>query len=140
MSEVRISTVIVRLRPRVARERTVSLEEVAAEIAEQSGFDYGDVRAIVYKLARVVVRHLEAGESVKLEELGAFSVACDRYGKLRVGYRPSAFFRRALARDFQGTILNRAHAKLDDEGYAALWLESHPEDTVIMRDGSRRRL
>ena len=33
---------------------------------------------------------------------------------------------------------NGANVGLDEEGYASAWLALHPEDTVVMRDGTTR--
>ncbi len=44
MAEVRIISVISKLRPKVVRGRTVDLDALAEEIAEQSGFDLGGAR------------------------------------------------------------------------------------------------
>jgi hypothetical protein len=44
-----------------------------------------------------------------------------------------------LDTDFKGQVANRENAGLDDEGFAQRWLELHPEDTVVMRDGSTRK-
>ncbi len=138
MAEVRIISVISKLRPKVVRGRTVDLDALAEEIAEQSGFDLGDARDFAYKFATAMVRHLKVGDYVKVGEIGSFYVSCDRNKKLKVSYRASNVIRDELATDFQGKFTNGENAGLDDEGYAAKWLELHPEDTVIMRDGSTR--
>ncbi len=58
MAEVKIISVISKLRPKVVRGRTVDLDALAEEIAEQSGFDLGDARDFAYKFATAMVRHL----------------------------------------------------------------------------------
>ncbi len=138
MAEIKILSVISKLRPRVVRSRTVDLDELAEEIAEQSGFDVGDARDFAYKFAAAMIRHLKVGDYVKLGEIGSFYVTCDRNKKLKVNYRASKEIRDELLTDFEGEFINGENAGLDDEGYAAKWLEMHPEDTVIMRDGSTR--
>jgi hypothetical protein len=39
---------------------------------------------------------------------------------------------------FRGSFINGENTGLDEEGFAARWLELHPEDTVVMRDGTTR--
>jgi len=38
----------------------------------------------------------------------------------------------------KGEFVNGENAGLDDDAYAQRWLELHPGDTVVMRDGSVR--
>jgi nucleoid DNA-binding protein len=138
MAEIKIIAVIGKLRPKVKRGRTVSLDDLADEIAGQSGFDRGDARDFAYKFARGLVNHLKYGDYVKLGEIGNFYLSCDKDKRVRVAHRASNELNRELAQEFRGQFVNGENAGLDDEGYAGRWLELHPEDTVIMRDGSSR--
>ncbi len=138
MAILKSMAVIGKLRPRVARANTVELDTLADEIAEQSGFDRGDSRAFAYKFSQALIRHLQFGDYVKLGEIGSFYVDCDSHKAIKVNYRPSKDIKQAVADNFKGQINNPTHTGLDEEGYVALWLELHPEDTVIMRDGSAR--
>jgi len=138
MAEINIIAVIGKLRPKVRPRRTVDLEDLAAEIAEQSGFDRGDVRDLAYKFASGLIRHLKRGDYVKLGEIGNFYVVSDKNLRLRAVYRAPKAVKQALEQDFQGEIAGRENAGLDEEGYAQRWLETHPEDRVTMRDGSVR--
>jgi nucleoid DNA-binding protein len=138
MAEIRILSVIAKLRPRIERGRVVNLDELADEIADQSGFDRGDARDFAYKFAQGLVRHLARGNYVKLGDVGSFSVDCDKDKNVKVKYRASKGIGNELLTDFRGTFINAENAGLDEEGFAARWLELHPEDTVIMRDGSTR--
>jgi len=138
MAEINIIAVIGKLRPKVKRSRTVDLDDLADEIAEQSGFDRGDARDFAYKFARGLINHLKFGDYVKLGEIGNFYVTCDKDKNLRVAYRSSTVVDKELTHDFRGEYTEGENAGLDDEGYAQLWLELNPGDTVIMRDGSTR--
>ncbi len=138
MTEINIIAVIGKLRPRVKRGRLVELDDLADEIAIQSGFDRGDARDFAYKFALCLITHLKFGDYVKLGEIGSFYVSCDKDKNLRVIYRSSKAVNAELTRDFRGKYIEGENAGLDDEGYAQLWLELYPEDTVIMRDGSTR--
>jgi hypothetical protein len=80
-----------------------------------------------------------------LGDIGSFSVSCDKNKKLKAGYRVAKAINDDLDDDFRGEFVNGENAGLtcqaqreDDEGYAQRWLELHPGDTVIMRDGSIR--
>ena len=138
MAQVTILTVTSKLRPRVNRGRTVELDDLADEIAEQSGFDRGDARDFAYKFSQALINHLKLGEYVKMGDIGNFSVSCDKNKKLKANYRAAKGIKDTLLTDFRGTFTNSGNAGLDEEGFAARWLELHPEDTVVMRDGSTR--
>ncbi len=140
MSEIKIIAVIGKLRPRVKPGRLVDMDDLADEIAAQSGFDRGDARDFAFKFARALVGHLRIGDYVKMAEMGSFYLSCDKDKKLKVAYRASRDVNDWIARDFRGEFINGGNAGLDDEGYARRWLELHPGDTVVMRDGSTRTL
>lgn len=138
MAEIQILGVISKLRPRVKQGHTIDLDDLADEIAYQSGFDRGDARDFTFKFARTLVDHLKYGNYVKLGELGSFRVSCDKNRNLNVSYRATPAVKTELANGFRGEFINGANAGLDEEGFAELWLEQNPEDTVIMRDGTTR--
>jgi nucleoid DNA-binding protein len=138
MAQVNIMAVIARLRPKVQQGRVIELDDLADEIAEQSGFDRGDARDFAFKFAQGLVRHLKYGDYVKLGDVGSFRVDCDKDKKLQVAYRASKVITDELGDGFRGEFVNGENAGLDDEGYAQRWLALHPEDTVVMRDGSTR--
>lgn len=138
MSEINIIAVISKLRPRVKRGRTIELDDIADNIAVQSGFDRGDARDMAYKMAREMINQLMLGNFVKLGEIGGFSVSCNKDKELKLSYRPSVEVKNALLTQFKGEFINGAYAGLDMERMASAWLAEHPEDTVIMRDGSTR--
>jgi nucleoid DNA-binding protein len=138
MAEVKIISIISKLGPKVERGHTIELDTLADEIAEQSGFDRGDARDFAFKFSQALIRHLKLGDYVKLGEIGSFSVSCDNTKELKVNYRASNAIKAELERDFRGDFVNGNNAGLNDEGYAALWLLSNPDDTVVMRDGSTR--
>ena len=138
MSDINIIAVIAKLRPRIERSRKVTLDDLADEIAKQPGFDRGDARDFAYKFAQSMVSHLKFGDYVQLGDMGGFAISCDKDKNLRVNYRASKTITAELGQDFRGNFVNGVNANLDDEGFAALWLEEHAEDRVIMRDGSTR--
>ncbi|MFQ5857501.1 MAG: hypothetical protein ACE5LU_17990 [Anaerolineae bacterium] len=138
MSEIKIIGVISKLCPRVKQGRVVELDDLADQIAGQSGFDRGDVRDFAYKFAQTLVNHLNHADYVKLGEIGGFRVGCDKDRQLKVRYHALKAIRDELANGFRGEFVNGQNAGLDEEGFAQRWLELHPEDTVIMRDGTMR--
>ena len=129
---------ISKLRPKVERGRTAELDDLADEIADQSGFDRGDARDFVYKFSQSLINHLKLGDYVKMGDIGNFSASCDKDKNLRANYRAAKGIKDVLATDFRGKFINSGNAGLDDEGFAQRWLQLHPEDAVIMRDGSTR--
>lgn len=138
MAELGILAVISKLRPRVVRRDVVELDEIADEIAVQSGFDRGDARDFAYKFSQALITRLKKGDYVKLGDIGNFRVTCSKDKELKVNYRATNEIKNQLNIDFQGDFENSQYAGLDDEGYAQAWLELNPEDTVKMRDGSTR--
>jgi len=110
----------------------------AVEDRAQSGFDRGDARDFAFKFAKEMGDHLKLGDYVKLGDIGSFSVTTDVDLDMRVSYRSSRIIDDELDADFKGQIVNRENAGLDDEGFAQRWLALHPDDTVVMRDGSTR--
>jgi hypothetical protein len=138
MAEIKILSVISKLRPKVKRGRTIELDDIADETARYTGVDRGGARDFAYKFAQSLIEHLKFGDYVKLGEIGSFYVSCDKDKNLRINYRASKEADGGLAQDFRGAFVNGEYAGLDDEGYAQRWLELHPEDTVVMRDGSTR--
>lgn len=137
MADINILGVISKLRPKVKVRGNVTLDSLADEIAEQSGFDRGDARDFAYKFANGLIRHLTQGDSVKLGEIGSFRVSSDKNKKLKCTYRASKEINNALLTQFAGEIVNGKNAGLDDMGFARVWLTDNLDDTVIMRDGSQ---
>ena len=137
MADINILGVISKLRPKVKVSRNITLDLLADEIAQQSGFDRGDARDFAYKFASGLIHHLRQGDSVKLGEIGRFRVSSDKDKRLRCAYRPSKEINNALQAKFEGKMVNGQNAGLDDMGFARVWLTDNPDDTVIMRDGSR---
>ena len=137
MAEINILAVVSKLRPRVKRNYTYELDDLADEIAIQSGFDKGDARDFAYKLSQSMINHLKFGDSVKLGEIGSFAASCNKDKDVKIAYRATSELKRAL-QGFRGAFVNGQNAGLDMEGYAQLWLDEHPGDTVIMRDGTTR--
>ena len=135
MADINILSIISKLRPRVIRGHIIDLDDLADEIAEQSGFDRGDARDFAYKFAASMTRHLKLGDYVKMGEIGSFSVGCDKNKKLKVRYRASQTIKDQLKTEFRGSFQNGQYAGLDDGGFADAWLAQNPGDTVIMRDG-----
>lgn len=138
MAEISIIAVISKLRPKVVRRDVVDLDTLADEIALQSGFDRGDARDFGYKFAQGLVSHLKMGDYVRLGDIGGFSVTCNIDKELKIGYRPTSEIKKQLNMNFQGRFENSQYAGLDDEGFAAAWLELNSGDSVKMRDGSTR--
>lgn len=138
MSEIHILAVISKLRPRVQRDLIIELEDIADDIAIQSGYDRGDTRRFADKLSQVMIRHLKLGDYVKLGDIGNFSVVSDTQQRVRISYRAPKELKMELANDFQGSFINKQYTSLDDEGLAMAWLGQHAEDIITMRDGSQR--
>lgn len=140
MAEIKLISVISKLRPRIDRGQSVEFEEIAAEIAEQSGFDRGDALNFAHKFSSRMEHHLMRGRNVKMGDMGTFYVETDKNKKLRVAYRATRAFLKRLQNEFKGSFVNGENAGLEDAGWAQTWLKDNPEDVVVMRDGSRTSL
>lgn len=63
-----------------AQVRNVSQQTVVTEIAEQSSLTTGDVKNALDRLQFVIKQHLLNGDSVKLDDLGTFSISLKTEG------------------------------------------------------------
>lgn len=58
----------------------VEQSKIVAEIAEQSALTTADVKACIDRLQYIIIHHLLEGQSVKLDDLGTFSITLDGKG------------------------------------------------------------
>ena len=138
MAEIDIMSVINKLRPRPERKGTLTIEDIGKELAKVSGMDTGDVHNFIYKLSDIITDSVNQGYHVNMGRLGVFGVSCDLDGNTKPTHRASFEFRKAVRTGYEGDFKNPANKGLDDKGFARKWLEDHPKDTVVMRDGSIR--
>jgi hypothetical protein len=137
MAEIKIHSVINKLRIRPVREATWDLEDIGRELAKVSEMDTGDAINYTYKLFDIIVEGMNRGTHMNLGKLGVLGVSTDVAGTTKPSFRASPDLRTAV-KAYRGRMKNTGNKGLDDEGFARKWLEEHPDDTVIMRDGSRR--
>jgi hypothetical protein len=137
MAEVKIQSVISSLRIRPVREATWNLEDIGRELAKVSEMDTGDAINYTYKLFDIIVDGLIRGTHMNLGKLGVLGVNMDVAGNPKPTFRPSPDLRTSV-KAYRGRMKNAGNKGLDEEGFARKWLEEHPDDTVIMRDGSQR--
>ena len=137
MAEIKIQHVINKLRVRPVREATWDLDDIGRELAKVSEMDTGDAINFTYKLFDIVVEGMNQGIHMNLGKLGVLGVNMDVAGNAKSNFRASPDLRTAV-KAYRGRMKNAGNKGLDDEGFARKWLEEHPDDTVIMRDGSRR--
>ena len=137
MAEIKIHSVINKLRIRPVREDTWGLEDIGRELAKVSEMDTGDAINMTYKLFDIVVDGLTRGVHMNLGKLGVLGVTMDVAGTAKPSFRASPDLRTSV-KAYRGRVKNAGNKGLDDEGFARRWLEEHLDDTVIMRDGSQR--
>ena len=137
MAEVTIQGIIAKLRIRPVREATWDLEDIGRELAKVSELDTGDAINFTYKLFDIIADGLTRGVHTNLGKLGILGVGADVAGNLKPTFRTSPALR-ASVRAYRGRFKNAANKGLSDDGFTRKWLEEHPDDTVIMRDGSQR--
>jgi hypothetical protein len=137
VAEIKIQSVVNKLRVRPVREDTWNLEDIGREFAKLSELDTGDALNFTYKLFDIIVENVNRGIHVNLGKLGVLGVGCDVQGNPKPTFRASPDLRAGF-RAYRGRFKNAANKGLDDEGFARKWLEENPDDTVTMRDGSTR--
>lgn len=96
--------------PVIAQSGTLTLSEVAARIAKRSTMHPADIKAVLSALEQTVGDALTTGHSVRLGDLGSFSLTCTaakgedapelvttkNVDKLRVRFTPSAAMKQKL--------------------------------------------
>jgi len=137
MAQIKIQSIIAKLRIRPVREDTWNLEDIGRELAKVSELDTGDAINMTHKLFDIVVDGLTRGIHMKMGKLGILGVGTDVAGNTKPTFRHSPELRTAV-KAYSGRFKNAENKGLDDEGFARKWLEEHTDDTVIMRDGSTR--
>lgn len=137
MADIKILSVINKLRIRPVREDTWDVEDIGRELAKVSELDTGDALNIAYKLFDIVVDGVNRGINVTLGKLCTVGVSVDVAGNVKPSLRSTSHLRRAV-KTYQGRFKNAENKGLDEEGFARRWLELNPNDTVIMRDGTTR--
>lgn len=137
MAEIKIQSVINKLRIRTVHKETWDLDRIGAELAKVSEMDTGDAINFTYKLFDIVVDGITQGLHMDLGKLCIIGTDCDVQGDVKATFRPSPELRRAV-KAYRGRFKNAANKGLDDEGFARKWLSEHLDDTVVMRDGSTR--
>ena len=137
MAKVKIQSVINTLRIRPVREDTWDLKDIGRELTKVSELDTGDAINFIYKLFDIIVDGLNQGIHMNLEKLVVVGVGTDVAGNIKPTFRASSDLRTAM-RAYRGKFKHAENKGLDDEEFARKWLEQHPGDTVIMRDGSTR--
>ena len=90
--------------------KSVSQKMIEEEVKSATALERGDVQSAVTTLAECIKKHLMAGDSVKLDELGTFSLTFTGKGvvneedykpatcitKFNVQFRPSVALRKAV--------------------------------------------
>jgi len=137
MAEVKLQSIIAKLRIRTVREETWDLEDIGRELAKVSEMDTGDAVNFIYKVFDIVVDGVTRGTHMKLGKLCIVGVDTDVNGNVKPTLRAASDLRTAV-KAYRGKFKNAGNKGLDDEGFARKWLEQNSGDTVVMRDGSTR--
>ncbi len=137
MPDVKIHTIINKLRVRTVREETWDLDDIGRELAKVSTMDTGDAINYIYKLFDIIIDGVTRGIHMKLGKLCIIGISIDVDGNVKPMLRATSVLRRAV-KLYEGRYKNPENRGLDDEGFARKWLELNPDDRVIMRDGTAR--
>lgn len=65
------------LMPRIVSKGTVDLKAIAKRISKASSLTEGDIYAVTVNLRETIVSLLEEGYTVKIDELGSFSITVE---------------------------------------------------------------
>lgn len=65
------------LMPRFVSKGTVDLKQIAKQMAKASSLTEGDIYAVIINLRETIVSMLEDGYTVKIDELGSFSITVE---------------------------------------------------------------
>jgi hypothetical protein len=122
----------VKFGPRLQRQPTVRLEQLAERLAELTGLRPSQVMSVLLELQSALLHYCKRGAGLELPGIGYFRPSLRGDGRMRLLYRADLTLRRALssAKDYQGEILNSENIGLDPAGYKALWDAEFPEDPM----------
>lgn len=137
MAEIKIQSVINKLRIRTVHKETWDIDRIGEQLALMSELDAGDAINYTHKIFDIVVDGITQGIHMDLGKLCIIGTDCDVQGNVKATFRASPELRRAV-KAYRGRFKNAENKGLDDEGFARKWLEEHLDDTVIMRDGTSR--
>ena len=118
--------------PRLVRQPTVRLEELAERIAELTGLRTSQVTSVLYELQSALLHYCKRGYGLELPGIGYFRPSLRHDGRVRLQYRPDKLLVRELAPldQYRGVVENVENLGLDPAGYKALWDAQFPEDPL----------
>ncbi len=76
----------VKAKPAAVPQATISLKQVAAELAEAHELERGDAEALLSEMVEVLVAHLRKGDRLRLGGLGILQV---KHSPARAGLNPA---------------------------------------------------
>jgi nucleoid DNA-binding protein len=118
--------------PRVKRNNTVQLEQLAGWIAMRTSLNKSEVTMTLTELFEAVLFFNCQGTPVKMPGLGIFSPSIDRNGKFRINVRTDQALVNGInnPQAFTGTVDNRGNIGLDNAELKFKWDTDHPNDLL----------
>ena len=130
MATLKSIQVVRMLGPRIDLGGAVGLEQIARDIAADSGFDVADVVSLLHKAAERRNFYLRLGHPVHMDQLGNYTPKIDGKGNIGASLTLPRSLRRELTQGFMGEIINKENIGKSRDELVAQYLADHPGDTV----------
>lgn len=122
--------VVRELGPRINLGPAIELDNVAQDIAQDSGFDVADVASVLHKAAERRDFYLRLGRPVHLGGLGNYTPTIDGKGRVKASLRLPASVLESLREDFRGEVINRENIGKSREELCEIYLQLYPDATI----------
>lgn len=121
-------------RPRVAINRMVDLDELAARLARGSLVTPSIARMVLSDLADELMYFLRTGATVRIPGIGIFRPELRLDGEMHTVIRLDSKLRRNLktVSDFAGEVERREGIGLDLDALKTRWDAEHPDDPLVL--------
>jgi hypothetical protein len=122
------------LRPRIASQGVVDTEKMAQRMAKNTTYSPEELYGMLRLYVREILTALQAGETVKIDDLLTISPQMKVGGRVNLSLRGDRAAVALLNNPVLWTadkVVNHANLTKDVAELLALWAELHPDDPVI---------
>ncbi len=118
--------------PKIDRNSTVQLDQVADWMAMRTGLNKSEVLMVLQELSDAILYFNKQGTPVKFPGVGTFSPSINRDGKYKIHLRTDMALKKGINAPgtFTGSVKNKDAIGLDNAGYKELWDADHPDDPL----------
>ncbi|MCB0216049.1 MAG: hypothetical protein KDH92_05395 [Chloroflexi bacterium] len=123
---------VTRYAPRLHRQPTIRIEELAERLAELTGLRSSQATMVLQELSAALVHYCRRGHGLELPGIGFFRPSLRNDGRMRILFRPDQRLLRELAGldGYRGAVSNVANIGFGPLQYKALWDAEHPDDPL----------